>query len=292
MSVTREGPGSAGMVRTAAEAGVLVAEAARYGGDGSTPAGRRLAPLRELIDDRLLDALLERSRDEAGGLRLTGEGSMLGEMVRAVLERALEAELTAHLGYARHDPSGHNSGNSRNGMIRKKVQTGIGPVPIEVPRDRAGAFEPLLVPKRSGRISGGRDDMIISLYAHVRDERPRHPAPLAAGVRHRAVGRDRVPDHRRRPGRGPGLAEPAAGPGLPGCVPSRHLGRVRDNHVVQSKPAYLAAGTGADGEKHVLGIWLARTPLESATAGEGEGQLSEPHRAAGAQRALPATFRF
>ena len=56
-------------------------------------------PLRELMDDRLLDALLERSRDQAGGLRLTGEGSMLGELVKAVVERALEAELTAHLGY-------------------------------------------------------------------------------------------------------------------------------------------------------------------------------------------------
>src|ERR1017187_4887531 len=88
-----------------------------------------LPPLRELMDDRLLDALLERSRDEAGGLRLTGEGSMLGELVRAVLERALESELTAHLGYARHDPSGHNSGTSRNGTISKQVQTGIGPVP-------------------------------------------------------------------------------------------------------------------------------------------------------------------
>ena len=92
---------------------------------------------------------------------------MLGELVKAVLERALEAELTAHLGYARHDPSGHNSGNSRNGTISKQVQTGIGPVPLEVPRDRAGMFEPRLVPKRSGRISGGLDDMIISLYAHV-----------------------------------------------------------------------------------------------------------------------------
>jgi hypothetical protein len=128
-------------------------------------AAQRLAPLRELIDDRLLDALLEHSRDEAGGLRLTGEGSMLGELVKAVLERALEAELTAHLGYARHDPSGHNSGNSRNGTISKQVQTGIGPVPVEVPRDRAGMFEPVLVPKRSGRVSGGLDDMIISLYA-------------------------------------------------------------------------------------------------------------------------------
>ena len=70
----------------AGEAGEVVPEAARR-------------PLRELMDDRLLDALLERSRDQAGGLRLTGEGSMLGELVRAVLERALESELTAHLGY-------------------------------------------------------------------------------------------------------------------------------------------------------------------------------------------------
>ena len=90
-------------------------------------AGR--VPLRELMDDRLLDALLERSRDEAGGLRLTGEGSMLGELVRAVLERALEAELTAHLGYAKNDRAGRGGGpaNYRNGTIGKTVQTGVGP---------------------------------------------------------------------------------------------------------------------------------------------------------------------
>jgi hypothetical protein len=149
----------------------LLGETAHYGGDKSPSAEQRLAPLRELIDDRLLDALLERSRDEAGGLRLTGESSMLGELVKAVLERALDAELTGHLGYARHDPSGHNSGNSRNGTISKKVQTGIGPVGIEVPRDRAGDFEPRLVPKRSGRISGGltrtRRDAMTILPSHA-----------------------------------------------------------------------------------------------------------------------------
>jgi putative transposase len=112
---------------------------------------------------------------------------VLGELVKAVLERALEAELGEHLGYARHDPAGRNSGNSRNGKISKTVQTGVGPVAVEVPRDRAGTFEPLLVPKRSGRISGGLDDMIISLL-RARDDCPRHPAPPAAGVRHRAVG--------------------------------------------------------------------------------------------------------
>ena len=124
----------------------LARAARRRGG----PAAR--VPLRELMDDRLLDALLDRSRDEAGGLRLTGEGSMLGELVKAVLERALEAELTAHLGYEHGRPAGRGGGpvNSRNGTIAKTVQTGVGPVPLAVPRDRAGTFEPLLVPKRPG----------------------------------------------------------------------------------------------------------------------------------------------
>jgi len=101
-------------------------------------------PLRELMDDRLLDALLERSRDEAGGL-----------------------QLTAHLGYEPNDRAGHGSGNSRNGRIAKTVQTGVGPVPLQVPRDRAGTFEAVLMPRRAGRVAGGLDDMIISLYAHV-----------------------------------------------------------------------------------------------------------------------------
>ena len=83
----------------------MLAAAGGAAGDGPGPGGAAAGgpaarvPLRELMDDRLLDALLDRSRDEAGGLRRTGEGSMLGELVKAVLERALEAELTAHLGY-------------------------------------------------------------------------------------------------------------------------------------------------------------------------------------------------
>jgi hypothetical protein len=141
-------------------------EAAMPGVPGGAPERR---PLREIIDDRVLDELLERSRDETGGLRLTGEGSMLGELVKAVLERALEAELTAHLGYAKSEQGGRagGDGNARNGRIGKTVQTGVGPVPLQVPRDRAGTFEPVLIPKRSGRVAGGLDDMVISLYAWV-----------------------------------------------------------------------------------------------------------------------------
>ena len=115
----------------------LLGEAAHYGGENPPVAGQQAAPLRELMDDRLLDALLERSRDETSGLRLR-EGSMLGELVKAVLERALEAELTAHLGYERHDLAGRGSGNSRNGTFAKKVQTGPLWGGVEVGGDRVG----------------------------------------------------------------------------------------------------------------------------------------------------------
>ena len=267
MSVTRQEPVPAGMV-TASRPGAFSGESSHYDGGNPPSAGPAPVPLRELMDDRLLDALLERSKDAAGGLRLTGEGSMLGELVKAVLERALEAELTAHLGYDRHDPAGHGSGNSRNGTIGKKVQTGIGPVGLEVPRDRAGTFEPLLIPKRSGRVSGGLDDMVISLYAHgmsVRDIL--HHLKQVYGTELSAETVSRITDAvleevkawQNRP------LDPVYAVVFLDAI----MVKVRDNHVVQAKPAYLAAGIDADGEKHVLGIWLAKTPLETATAGEG-----------------------
>jgi transposase-like protein len=245
------------------------------GGDGQiVPAGGpdpARVPLRQLMDDRLLDALLERSRDQAGGLRLTGEGSMLGELVKAVLERALDAELTAHLGYERGDRAGRGgggAGNYRNGSIAKTVQTGVGPVPLAVPRDRAGTFEPLLIPKRAGRVAGGLDDMIISLYAHgmsVRDILHHLEQVYGTQLSHETVSRitDQVLEEVRAWQSRP--LDPAWAVVFLDAI----VVKVRDNHVVQNKPAYLAVGIDADGEKHVLGIWLAKTPLESATAGEG-----------------------
>src|SRR5579864_5661153 len=238
-------------------------------GPGGTAAAGRV-PLRELMDDRLLDALLERSRDEAGGLRLTGEGSMLGELVKAVLERALEAELTAHLGYERGDRAGRGGGggNYRNGTIAKTVQTGVGPVGLAVPRDRAGTFEPLLIPKRSGRVAGGLDDMVISLYAHgmsVRDIL--HHLEQVYGTQLSAETVSRITDQV--------LEEVRAWQSRPldavyaVVFLDAIMVKVRDNQVVQNKPAYLAVGIDADGEKHVLGIWLAKTAPEAATAGEG-----------------------
>jgi transposase-like protein len=227
-------------------------------------------PIRELVDDRLLDELLARSRDEAGGLRLTGEGSMLGDLVKAILERALEAEMAAHLGYDKHSPAGYNSGNSRNGRIAKTVQTAVGPVPLAVPRDRAGTFEPVLVPKRAGRVAGGLDDMVISLYAHgmtVRDIV--HHLEQVYGTQLSAETISRITEQvmeevkawQRRP------LDPIYAVVFLDAI----VVKVRDNHVVQNKPAYIAVGIDTDGDKHVLGIWVPKTAEGSRAAGEGAG---------------------
>ena len=118
--------------------------------------------INDMLDAGLLDELMDRV--DAGELTLTGEGGFLPEMVKAVLERGLAAELTEHLGYERGDPAGRGSPNSRNGTTPKTLQTEVGPVPLDTPRDRAGSFEPRLVPKGARR-AGGLDEMIVSLYA-------------------------------------------------------------------------------------------------------------------------------
>ncbi|MGE0295267.1 MAG: transposase, partial [Pseudonocardia sp.] len=115
-----------------------------------------------MLEAGLLDEVMDRA--DAGELALTGEGGFLPEMIKAVLERGLAAELTGHLGYERGDPAGRGSPNSRNGSTPKTLATEVGDVPLAVPRDRDGSFEPRLVPKGSRR-SGGLDEMIISLYA-------------------------------------------------------------------------------------------------------------------------------
>ena len=264
-------------MRFARAGGAGTAPAEGAGGDGGNPLPGREAgageqsvrvPLRELVDGRVLDELLERSRDEAGGLRLTGEGSVLGELVTAVLERALAAELTAHLGYDKHSAGGNGSGNSRNGYLAKTVQTGVGPVPVQVPRDRAGSFDPVLLPKRAGRIAGGLDDMIISLYAHgmsVRDIT--HHLEQVYGTKLSAETVSRITDAVMEEVRA--WQSRPLDPVYAVVFLDALMVRVRDNHMVQKKPAYVAVGVDADGEKHVLGIWIAKTPPETAAAGEG-----------------------
>src|SRR5882757_1838083 len=128
---------------------------------GAGPGAARTA-INQMIDAGLLDEVMAQA--DAGELRLTGEGGFLPEMIKAVLERGLAAELTGHLGYEKGDPAGRGSPNSRNGSSPKTVATEVGDVALAVPRDRAGSFEPRLIPKGARR-AGGLDDMIISLYA-------------------------------------------------------------------------------------------------------------------------------
>lgn len=103
----------------------------------------------------MIEQLVDRAR--AGGLHLTGEGGLLQQPTKRVLESALEGGITDHLGYEKHDPAGAGSGNSRNSVRSKTVLTDVGPVEIEVPRDREGSFEPLhrCHPRADPRTDGG-----------------------------------------------------------------------------------------------------------------------------------------
>ena len=113
-------------------------------------------------DEQVLRELTERAR--AGGLKLTGEGGLLGRLTKMVVEGALEGELDDHLGYSKHDPAGRNGGNSRNGYREKTVITEAGPVELSVPRDRDASFKPVIVAKRQRRLTG-IDNLVISLSA-------------------------------------------------------------------------------------------------------------------------------
>ena len=143
----------------------------------------------QLVDAGLLDELMDRV--DSGELQLTGEGGFLPEMIKAVVERGLAAELSDHLGYDKGDPAGRGSPNSRNGSTPKTVATEVGDVPLETPRDRAGTFEPRLVPKGVRRV-GGLDEMIISLYAGgmtVRDIQAHLARTIGTDLSHETISR-------------------------------------------------------------------------------------------------------
>jgi transposase-like protein len=125
-----------------------------------TAPGRALAG--KIATSDLADELLARAR--ADGASLVGPDGLVADLTKRVLESMLEGELTEHVGYGPYDPAGHNSGNSRNGTRTKTVITEIGAIEVEVPRDRAGTFEPVIVPKRKRRL-GGVDQMVLSLSA-------------------------------------------------------------------------------------------------------------------------------
>ena len=117
------------------------------------------------VDAQLVAQLVEQAG--AAGLQLTGEGGLLQQLTKRVIESALEGEITDHLAYDKGDPAGRNGGNSRNGVRGKTVLTEVGPVELAVPRDREGSFEPQIVKTRPRRQTGV-EDMVISLSATAR----------------------------------------------------------------------------------------------------------------------------
>lgn len=110
----------------------------------------------------LADQLVASASDQ--GLALTGNGGLLTQLTQQVLQAALEAEMSQHPGYDKHEAAGRNRGNSRNGTSPKRVRTEVGEVDLAAPRDRDGTFDPQIVPKHQRRLTGF-DDAVISLYA-------------------------------------------------------------------------------------------------------------------------------
>ncbi|GEM_PF-731366 len=119
-------------------------------------------PVMPTVDRGLVAQLVGDAQRQ--GLPVDGEGGLLAELTRLVLESALEGEITDHLGYDKHERGGSADGNARNGTRSKTVLTKAGPVQIDVPRDRAGSFEPKIVAKRQRRL-GSIEDIVLSLSA-------------------------------------------------------------------------------------------------------------------------------
>ena len=200
---------------------------------------------RQEIAHRLVD------QARAEGVELIGPGGLLTGLTKTVLETALEEELSSHLGYDKHDPAGRNGENSRNGTRAKTVLTEIGPVTIEVPRDRDGTFDPVIVRKRQRRL-GGVDQLVLSLTARglTTGEVSAHLAEVYGAH----VGKDQVPriteavvaelnEWQNRP----------LDPVYPVIFIDAIVVKVRDGQVT-NKPFYVVIGVTTAGERDILGI--------------------------------------
>jgi putative transposase len=216
-------------------------------------------PAQEAVDRLLDQGFLDEVMSSVGedGVQLTGEGGFLPELVKRVLEAGLQAELTDHLGYEKHDRAGHGSGNSRNGFTPKRLGSEVGDIDLATPRDRIGSFEPRLVPKGSRRV-GGLSDMIISLYAGgmtIRDIQAHLERTLGTELSHETISNitetvaEEVKAWQSRP------LEPV----YPILYLDALVVKVRDGHAVRNKAAHIAVGVDCDGIKHVLGIWVQTT---------------------------------
>lgn len=186
---------------------------------------------------------------------LIGETGLLKQLTKALIERAMGAELTHHLGYERHDPAGYNSGNSRNGRTPKTVKGEFGEILVETPRDRNGSFEPRILPKHQTRFDGF-DDKVVSMYArgmttreiqgHLQEMYGVEVSPALISEVTDAVS-DEVKAWQSRP------LEPIYGIVFLDAlyVKMRHEGRVENRAV------YVAIGVSMEGRKEVLGLWTS-----------------------------------
>jgi putative transposase len=225
------------------------------GGRAQRPAGGEPFELPEAIRDRLaddvIDELLAGARTEE---EIVGPGGVLAQLTKRLVERAMSAELTEHLGYEPHQEPPGGTGNTRNGSTAKTLATEHGPVRIETPRDRNGSFEPQIIRKGQRRFEGF-DDKILALYSRGLSTRDieAHLAEIY-GVK---VGRDlisRVTDAvmddvrewQQRP--------------LDDVYPVVFLDalvlKIREGGTVQRRACYLALGVTVEGERDVLGMWF------------------------------------
>jgi putative transposase len=206
------------------------------------------------ISPELLDQLLANYTKPED---LLGEEGLFKQLKKALIERALGAELTEHLGYEKGDPAGRGSGNSRNGISAKTVLTGDGEIEIATPRDRAGTFEPQLIPKGQTRFEGF-DDKILSLYARgmtVREIQGHLTEIYAVEVSPDLISRvtdavlDEVREWQNRP----------LDPVYPIVFFDALRVKIRDEGLVKNKAVYVALAFNANGEKEVLGLWIEQT---------------------------------
>lgn len=209
------------------------------------------------IDINLIDQLL---KDYKSPEDVLGQNGLLKQLTKAVLERAMQAELTHHLGYEKHDPKGTNSGNSRNGKSKKTLKGEFGSLPIDVPRDRNSSFQPQIVPKGQTRFEGF-DDKILSLYArgmttrqiqqHLREIYQVEVSPsLISSVTDAVI--DEVRAWQSRP------LESIYAVVYFDCL----MVKIRDGAHVLNKAIYLALGLTREGQKDALGLWVS--PSEGA----------------------------
>jgi putative transposase len=202
--------------------------------------------------DELLDILM---KDYKKPEDLIGENGLLKQLTKRLLERAMQAEMTDHLGYDKHAPAGKNSGNSRNGASKKTVKGEFGNLDIIVPRDRNSKFEPIIIPKGESRFTGF-DDKIISMYArgmttrdiqgHLEEIYGVDVSPTLISQVTDAISEE-VKLWQNRP--------------LDEVYPIVYLDAVRikvrhDSRVI-NKAVYLGVGVNIHGIKEVLGMWTA-----------------------------------